>query len=729
MSTQVNRRDFLGGSAAGLAFAFTVAGAPFNPSGEAQAAGLLEPNVWLTIGVDGTITIVSPAAEMGQGTFTSLPVIVSEELDADWAKVKIIQPPLWDAKKYGNPEYNGQMSTTASFAVRGYFKPMRVAGAQARRVLIDAAAAKWGVPASELSTEPSIVLHRPSNRSLSYGEIAAFASVPAELPKIEDKDLKPTSSFRLIGKDVPRVELRDKVMGTAKYAMDAQVPGMVYAAALNSPYPGGAPDTVDDTRARQVRGVSDVVKLPGGVAVIGNSVEATQAAKQLLKVTWSNSPNASLDSEQALDRYAAIARDKTQGGVDYHKSGDVVAAMAGAAKVMRAEFRTRYVYHAQMEPLNATVAVSADGKSAEVWAGTQNTAGLVAQVAGVLQTDPVNVKLNQQLLGGGYGRRSQNTVVLDAARLSKTLGKPVKLIWSREDDIKHGKFRPSTVQYIEAGLDASGKIVAWHHRVVAESAVRFMIAGRGITPPRSDQIVMKGTPIPMYGIPNKLAEHVVQDGRARLAPLRGVGNAPNAFAIESFLDEIAIATNKDPLALRLELTAQSPRAQHLARVVAEMSDWSRKRDGRGIGMAIMEKDDTLAAGVAEVSVDRTTGKIKVHNFWAAIDAGIAVQPANIAAQTEGGIIWALGHVLREQITIKNGSVQQSNFTDYEVMRMSDVPNIEVKVVSTDNRPTGAGEDGAPLVAAAVGNAIFALTGKRVTELPFSPERMRGALGA
>ncbi len=220
--------------------------------------------------------------------------------------------------------------------------------------------------------------------------------------------------------------------------------------------------------------------------------------------------------------------------------------MRGAAKVMRAEFRTRHVYHAQMEPLNATVAVSADGKSAEVWAGTQNTAGLVAQVAGVLQTDPGNVKFNQQLLGGGYGRRSQITVVLDAARLSKAPGKPVKLIWSREDDIKHGKFRPSTVQYIEAGLDADGKIVAWHHRVVAESAVRFMIAGRGITPPRTDQIVMKGTPIPMYAIPNKLAEHVVQDGRTRLAPLRGVGNAPNAFAIESFLDEIARRDQQGP---------------------------------------------------------------------------------------------------------------------------------------------------------------------------------------
>jgi isoquinoline 1-oxidoreductase beta subunit len=730
MNSPISRRDFLGTSAAGLTFALTLAADPSEfVAGTDAAEAPLSPNLWVTIGADDTITIVSPAAELGQGSFTSLPVILAEELDVDWSKVKLVQPPVWDPKQYGNPEYNGVLSTTASFAVRGYFKPMRVAGAQARRVLIDAAAAKWGVPADEVTTEPGVVVHKTSGRRMRYGEVAAFAKVPAELPKIEDKYLKSKASFRLIGKDIPRVELRSKVMGTAQYAMDVQVPGMVYAAALNAPYQGGAPVTVDDTRARQVAGITDVVRLPGGVGVIGTTVEATQMAKNLLAVTWSDAPGGSYDSERVLDEFAATARDKSRSGVDYFKSGDVASAMQGAARIMRAEFRTRHVYHAQMEPLNATAAVAADGKSAEVWVGTQGPSGLISELAGLLQTEPGKITVHQQWVGGGYGRRSQNEVVADAVRLSKAVGKPVKLIWSREDDIRAGKFRPSTAHLIEAGLDANGRIVAWHHRVVAESVANYMAAARGGTPPRTDQIVMKGSPVPMYAIPNKRAEHIVELRGARLAPLRGVGNAPNAFAIESFLDEIAVATNKTPLSIRLELCANAPRAAHLVRTVTEMSSWSRARDGRGLGLAIMEKDDTLAAGVAEVSVDRPTGKIKVHNFWAAIDAGIAVQPDNVEAQTKGSIIWALGHVLREQITIKNGHVQQSNFPDYEVIRMSDLPNIEVNVVSTDNRPTGAGEDGAPLVAAAVGNAIFALTGKRLFELPFSPDRVRGMLGA
>jgi isoquinoline 1-oxidoreductase beta subunit len=309
------------------------------------------------------------------------------------------------------------------------------------------------------------------------------------------------------------------------------------------------------------------------------------------------------------------------------------------------------------------------------------------------------------------------------------VGKPVKLIWSREDDITSGKFRPMTAHHIEAGFDAGGKLIAWHHRVVAESVTAYMAAVAGRNPAPTDRIVMKGTPIPQYGIPSKLAEHVVEMRGTRLSPWRGVGNGHNAYAIESFLDEIAKEFGKDPIALRLELSEVEPRMQTLLRAVAEMSDWTRKRDGSALGAATMVKDDTLAAGVAEVSVDRATGKIRIHNVWVAIDAGIAVQPRNIAAQTEGSIIYGLGHVLRERITIKDGRVQQSNFTDYEPARMSDVPNIEVKVISTDNRPTGAGEDGLPLLACSVGNAIAALTGVRLRELPFAPDRVRGALGA
>jgi isoquinoline 1-oxidoreductase beta subunit len=730
MNSHINRRDLLKTSAAGLSFAFTLAADPRALIGEATAADApLSASAWVTIATDGTIAIVSPAAEMGQGSFTTLPLIIAEELDADWAKVKPVLPPAWDDKAYGNPAYGGTFQTSASASVHGYFKALRIAGAQARRVLLDAVAAKWNVPVGELTTEPSVVVHKASNRRMTYGEIASFAKAPAELPKVDEKDLKPTASFRLIGKDVPRAELPTKVTGAAKYAQDVQVPGMVYAAVLQSPYFGGAPEAVDDGAARKVAGITDVVKLPDGVGVIGTSVEATQAAKALLKVTWGDAPGAKHDSERALEEFAAVGRDKSRDGVPYEKVGDAKAAMAKAKRVFRGEYRTRYVYHAQMEPLSATASVSPDGKTAEIWAGTQGATGLLNQAAALLQTDRAKLTLHQHVLGGGFGRRGQQEVIMDALRLSKAVGKPVKLVWSREDDLTFGKFRPMTAHHIEAGFDENGKLVAWHHRIVSESVVAYTAAMAGTRPAPVDRIVMKGSPIPQYPFANKLAEHVIMPGRARLAPWRGVGNGHNAFAAESFLDEIAKDLGKDPIAFRIEISEGVPRMQHLLRTVSDMSDWKRKRDGTALGVATMVKDDTLAAGVAEVSVDRASGKIKVHNVWVAIDAGIAVQPRNIAAQTEGSIVYGLGHVLREKIVIKDGRVLQSNYTDYEVTRMSDVPNIEVKVVSTDNPPTGAGEDGLPVLACAVGNAIATLTGVRLRELPFAPERVRGALGA
>ena len=726
-SPAVNRRAFLE-TAAGLTFALAIAPDAFSIVDDAYAdtPAAYAPSVWLTIAPDGTITIVAPAAEMGQGSFTSLPVIVAEELDADWAKVRPVFPTAWDDKTFGNPGYNYTFQTSASASVTGYFTSLRIAGAQARRVLLDAVAAKWAVPVGELATEPSVVVHKASSRRIGYGEIAAFAAAPAALPKIEATDLKPTASFRLIGKDIARVDIPLKVKGAAAYGMDVQVPGMVYGAVLQSPYAGGAPLEVDDSRARKVPGVTDVVKLPEGVGVVGTTVEGTQRAKGLLKVTWGEAPGAHLDSERVIEDLAAIGRDKSRDGVPYENTGDAKTALVNAKRVFRGEYRTRYVYHAQMEPMNATALVSADGKSAELWVGTQAATSLLNGVARLLQTERSRLVLHQHFLGGGFGRRGNHEAVYDAVRLSKAVGKPVKLVWTREDDIRGGKFRPATAHYIEAGFDDNDKLIAWHHRVVAESVVAYV---SGDPKPRPDRIVMKGSPIPQYPIPNKLAEHVIENRGARLSPWRGVGNGHNAFAIESFIDDIAKDFGKDPLALRLELTEGVPRMQHLLRTVAAMSDWTHKRDGTAVGVGTMVKDETLAAGVAEVSLDRATGKINELNYWAALDAGIAVQPRNLAAQTEGSIIYALGSVLREQITIRDGHVIQSNYSDYEVARMSDVPHIEIKVVSTDNHPTGGGEEGVPLVACAVGNAIVALTGVRLRELPFSPDRVRGALGA
>ena len=724
------RRNFLK-TTAGLTLAFAIAPDAVTPIDEAfaetpQPTSGYAPNVWLTIAPDGVITVVSPAAEMGQGSFTTLPLIIAEELDADWSKMRPVFPVEWDDKKFGNPAYGYTFQTSASASVHGYFTPLRLAGAQARRVLLDAVAAKWNVPVGELSTEPSTVIHQPSGRRIGYGEIAAFAKPPAKLPEIAESDLKPKAAFRLIGKDTARMDVPLKVDGTAKYGMDVELPGMVYAAVLQSPYAGGAPLDVDDARARAVSGVTGIVKLPEGVGVIGTTVEGTQTAKRLLKVTWGDATGAHLDSERALEDFAAIGRDLSRDGVAFEKSGDAKAAMASAKRVFRGDYRTRYVYHAQMEPMNATASVSPDGKSAELWCGTQAASSLLRGVAGILQTDRSKLTLHQHFLGGGYGRRGNHEAVYDAVRLAKAVGKPVKLIWTREDDVRGGKFRPMTAHHIEAGFDEAGKLVAWHHRVVAESVAAYT---SGNHTPRQDRIVMKGSPIPQYPIANKLAEHVIENRGARLSPWRGVGNGHNAFAIESFVDDVAKELGKDPVAFRLELTEGVPRMQHLLHRVADMSDWNRKRTDTAVGVATMVKDDTLAAGVAEVSLDRKTGKVKVHNFWAAVDAGIAVQPRNLAAQTEGSIVYALGSVLRETITIKDGHVLQSNYSDYEVARMSDVPNIRIEIVSTDNKPTGGGEEGVPLTASAIGNAVAALTGTRLHELPFSPERVRGALGA
>ena len=731
MNKRINRRDFLGTAAAGLTLTLTLAADPSRLGSEALADAPFAPNVWLTILPDGAITVVSPASELGQGTSTTLPAVLADELDADWSKVNLVTPSGWNDAKHGNPGWGHNFNTTSSLATRGYFMPMRIAGAQARRVLLDAAAEKWGVPVAELSTEPSVVIHQPSRRRLSYGEIAAFAKAPAELPKIAEIDLKTPAAFRYIGKDLPRRDVAAKTTGAAKYGIDVRVPGMVYAAVLHSPYQGGEPDTVDDAAARATPGVSDVVKIPGGVAVIGSSVEATQAAKNRLTATWTPAPAGQLDSERGLDDYVAIARDKSRDGTPWRPTGDAKAAIQKASAVFRSEvYRTRYVYHAQMEPMNATVSVSRDGKTADVWAGTQSPSLLLNDVAEALKIPRASITFHQHLVGGGYGRRGgPQDAVIEAALISKSAGRPVKLIWSREEDIAMGRFRPMTAHYMEAGLDAAGKMIAWHHRIVAESVSGFRASLTGTKPPKNDLIVMKGSPLPHYPIANKLAEHLVEALGARIHSLRGVGVGCNAFAVESFLDEIATSQRKDPLEFRLGLTEGAPRAQTLLRTVAEMSDWTRPRDGTALGLAMMEKDETVAAGVAEVSLDRPSGRIKVHNIWAAIDAGLAVQPKNLAYQTEGSIVFGLGHLLREKITIKNGRVQEANYTDYQVPRMSDVPNIEVRVISTDNPPTGAGEDGQPLVAGAIGNAIARLTGVRLRELPFSPERVKGALDA
>jgi isoquinoline 1-oxidoreductase beta subunit len=724
--SKISRRAFLGGSA-GLAFAFTL-GIP--EKAQAQAApGKL--NAYVSIAPDGTITIQSPAPEMGQGVMTGLPLIVAEELDADWSKVKVEQSPI-DAA-YHHPIFKAQY-VVASISTLGYWTPLRIAGAQARRVLVDAAAEKWGVPAAELTTEPSTVVHAASGRKMSYGEIAAFAKAPADAPKIDPaKDLKSADKYRLIGKGTARVDVPAKSTGAAQYGIDVRVPGMAYATFVRPPVRGSGPASSNAAEVKKLPGIVDVVILDHGVGLVGETFDAVRKARKQLKVTWRGGlPGEAINTDKDLQTYLGDGRDPKRVGVEWKSKGDPAQAIAGAAKVVRREYLNDHVYHAQMEPMNATAYVHAGG--ADIWVGTQAPTRTALDVAQALGTSPDKVKVHQQFIGGGFGRRATVETSVDAALVSRAVGKPVKLILSREDDLWAGTFRAMTAQPIEVGLDNDGKIVGWRHRVVGEPVGDFVYRPGYIKAQNNrDAIFMSGADLPYYDkVPNWASEHLREPERTRVAAWRGIGSGYTKFAVESMIDEIAYMSKMDPLAFRLSLTDNS-RARRVLEKVADMSGWGKKRSGTALGLAFAEfgvfapKIGSLLAAVAEISVNERTGRIRVHNYWAAADAGLAINPSGIAAQIESSIVWGLSGALKERITIVNGAVQQSNFHEYEIMRMAEVPAIEVEVLRGPPPPTMVGELGVPAAAPAVANAFFALTGKRLYHMPFTPQRVRAAL--
>ena len=731
LTASVSRRQVMIG-AAGLTFAVALNGRDLFAATQAEQVSGQALSPWVAIDTDGTISIMSPATEMGQGTLTSLPRVIAEELDADWAKVRIVPAPPNDAV-YGNPGFGGMMYTAGSNAVTSYFKNLRVFGAQVRRVLIDNAAKKLDVPAEELTTEPSVVVHAKSGRRLSYGEIAAFAEVPQKAPEIKPEALKKTSEFRLVGKDTMRVELPTKVNGSAQYSIDVQVPGMLYGAVLRAPVEGGAPDKVDEAAAKAIAGVVKVVKLPYGVGVLAETPWAAFEGKEAIarSVTWTRTGSAwGFDSDKGMEEFAAAASNLQAPASDWDKQGDVPGEMAKAATVIDATYRCDYAYHAQMEPLNATAAVSPAGDAAEIWCGTQSQSMAVGAVANVLKIPRDKVKLNYTLMGGGFGRRGHRDeeFIIDAVLMAKDAGKPVKVIWTREDDVHNGRFRPISAHHLRAGLDASGKLVAWHHRVAGDRVLPFADPVRYKIAKERDPILMRGVELKSYDIPHQLSEQLFRDTGIRTSPLRGIGFTANKFVTEAFLDEVAQKHGTDPVELRLELLKNKPRGRKVVEEVARMADWGRKREGRGLGFAFIDYSDTLTAGIAEVSVDRRTGQIKVHNFWCTIDCGIPVHPDNVIAQTESSIVYGLGMTLTERISVKDGAVEQSNFYDYQVPRMNEIPAMHITLIPTDNHPTGVGQMATPLVAPAVSSAIAQLTGVRLRHSPFTPERVKQALG-
>jgi isoquinoline 1-oxidoreductase beta subunit len=722
----LNRREMLVGSA-GLSFVFALGAPSLFGEGEAEAQSAGRLNAYISIAKDGTVTISSPALEMGQGVNTSLPLIIAEELDADWSKVRVQQAPV--AEVYNHPILRQQM-VVGSLTTRGYWIPCRTAAAQARRVLLDAVAERWKVPVSELTTESGMVIHAASKRRIGYGEIAAFAKVPEKLPEIKPDQLKPASQFRLIGKDVPRRDIADKSSGKPIYTMDVQVPGMVYATLARAPVRGSGPTSFNRDEIKKQPGIIDAVALDNGVGIIGSTVEAVFAARGKLKAQWREAPGSKVDSTANLHEYLAHVRDPARKGVVGRTTGDANAAIAGAAKVHASEFTSDYVYHAQMEPHVCVASVTPKG--VELWTGTQWQTRAVAEAAKAAGVGPDKVTLHQMQMGGSFGRNIFVEYVIDAVNLSKAAGKPVKMIQSRADDVVHGRFRPMYAQRIEVGLDAGGKVVGWRHRIAADTVVPYlygqarMDAQKGV-----DHIVFAGADVPHYNVPAHVAEHIYEERGVRTAPWRGIGAGATNFAIEAVIDELAQLAGQDPLAYRVALL-KDPRAKRVVETAAKMADWSRKREGTALGVSFGKLGlppigFSLIGTVAEMSVDRGSGRLRCHNIWCAVDVGLPVQPGNVVAQVESSLIFALGSALKERITIQNGVVQQSNFHDYEILRLSEIPAIKVEVIRSGDIPLPVGELGIPGVVPAVSNAVFALTGRRLRNAPFTPNRVKAAL--
>jgi isoquinoline 1-oxidoreductase subunit beta len=705
----VSRREFLKASGS-LSFAFSF---PIVSEANTQAAKPL--NAWVRIAPDGTVTILSTGAEMGQGSMTSLPLILAEEMDADWSRVKIEWAPA-DPATYGYTFQNAKaMAIVGSRAVMLYYNDLRTAGAQVRKVLLANAAEHWKVPVSSLKTENGVVVDG-SGRKLSYGEIAKFAKVPSPLPTVDRSELKDKSQFRFIGKEMPRRDTPLKVNGSAQYAIDVSLPGMVYATARHTPVHGGAPESWNAGELKSMKGVLGTVKLPDGVAIVADSLPHAMAAREALKVSWAKSAAAGFDSEATLQKtYHQVHADPGAKSTPLEQKGDARAAFAGAAKTFKSEFHSDYGYHAQMEPLNAVARLNAAGDQVEVWEGTQDPGSSRQAIAKALGFKPEQVTLHQCYMGGGFGRRSLGDYAAEAALIAREAKRPVKLVWTRDEDMQYGMFRPQAFQCLEAALDKDGRVNGWTHCVVGDGGV----------------LLQTGIRIPYYGVPNQYIESRGVSHGIRLKHWRGVGHVFNVFAIESFVDEMAVAEGMDPVDFRIQRMQMGPRGKAVFEKVVQMSGWKAPRpQGRALGISISERSGSLAAGVAEISLDRESSKIRVHKTWLAVDGGLVVQPGMARANVESGIVYGLSSVLHERVTLKDGVVQQSNFHDYHVMRMSDMPELmEVAFVERDAPPSGLGEIGNPWVAAAIANAFHRLTGKRLKHMPFTPARVQEALKA
>lgn len=704
--SQVTRREFL--ETAGVVGAGLVIGFYLPPQRRWAAAAPSEPfapNAWLRIGSDDSVLVVVDRSEMGQGVTTSLPMLLAEELEADWSKIRIEFAPA--DKAYNNTIFGAQL-TGGSTSVRAAWTPLRKAGAAAREVLIAAAAQTLGVDTSECRAEKGTVMHKPSGRRLTYGrlvETAATLSVPQDVPLKDPKD------WKIVGTRVKRLDIPLKVDGRAGFGIDVRVPEMVVAVIARCPVFGGTVATFDAAKAKAIPGVHAVVQISNGVAVVGTGYWPARKGRAALDITWDEGPNAALSSAGISQLFAQRA-DET-GAVARHE-GDAEAARAGAAGKIEAAYELPFLAHATMEPMNCSAHVRADG--VDIWAPTQFQAKAQELGATVSGLPPERVLVHTTYLGGGFGRRFESDFIQEALEVSKAVAAPVKVVWSREDDIQHEGYRPASYHRLRAGLDANGQPVAWSHRVVAPSILARFFGPDSVKNGLDEEAVEGAVGVP-YAIPNVHVDYVLADTGIPVGFWRSVNHSFNGFVVESFIDELAAASGKDPYEFRRGLLRQAPRHLGVLELAAKKAAWgSPLPTGRFRGIAVVKSFESYVAQVAEVSV-RKDGTVRVHRVVCAVDCGQVVNPDTVEAQMQSGIVFGLTAALKGAITIDKGRTQQSNFHEYQLLRMNEMPVIEVYIVPSTEAPGGVGEVGTPPIAPAVANAVFAATEQRIRKLP------------
>ncbi|MCQ4325575.1 aldehyde dehydrogenase [Stutzerimonas stutzeri] len=713
-TTGLSRRGFLKASAAvggGLLISFTLP--DLMRGAQAAEAGSFAPNAYVRIDHEGRIFLTIQPVEMGQGTYTSMPALIAEELEVGLDQVTIEHAPA-DDRRYANPMLGFQV-TGGSTSVPANWTPLREAGAAARMLLVAAAAQRWGVPADACQAQRGEVLHPASGRRLGYGELVDAA---AKLPLPETLPLKEPKDFKLIGTPAKRTDSPDKVNGKALFGIDVRPEGMKVAAIMLCPVVGGSLDSVDPAPAMAVRGVHQVLRTDNSVAVVAEHMGAARKGLAALQIEWNGGANAQVSSAQMLEEIKAASR---QPGALARSEGDVEAALAKATRKIEATYQVPFLAHACLEPVNCTVHVRKD--ACDLWLGTQVPARAKAVAAQLTGLPEEAVQVHNHLIGGGFGRRLDVDFVADAVKIAKQVDYPLKVIWSREEDTRHSTLRPFHYNHLSVGLDEQNRPIAWTHRVTGGSILARWLPARFTNNVDGDAVRDACGP---YAFPNLAVHYVRHEPPSGILPAfwRGVGHTQNAFMVEGLLDEVIQLVEADPFEYRYPLLQQHPRALRVLELLREKSAWDTPLEpGRGRGLALTHCFGTFAAQVAEVTVS-PSGEVKVDKVTSVVDCGIAINPDSVVAQMQGGTIFGLTAALFGDITFKDGRVEQGNFDSYRMLRINEAPLLETHVVVSEESPGGLGEVPTVLIAPAVVNAIFAATGKRLRRLPIDPQELR-----